>query len=99
MAAFHAQTRTICEAIRDKRVLRFIYNAKVRTAEPHALGYDRDGDLTLSAWLLTGTKPAGWRDFHVAKLSGLTITDARFERPRPGYTPNDSTLERIVCRL
>ncbi len=99
MVALYAHTQTITEAIRDRRVLRFVYSGKIRTAEPHALGYDRDGDLTLSAWLLTGTKPAGWRDFHLAKLTGLTITDARFEQPRPGYNPDDSTLERIVCRL
>lgn len=89
----------LCDAIRQRRVVRFIYKGVARTAEPHTVGYDRDGDLTLCAWQLSGGSGQGFRDFHVAKLSGLSITDQCFARPRPKYNPNDRTLSRIVCRL
>jgi hypothetical protein len=89
----------ICQAIREKKILTFTYNQKRRSAEPHVLGYNNDGDLTLGAWVTTGVPTPGWRDFHVAKLSGLSIAEAHFERPRPIYNPNDSTLARIICQL
>ncbi|MCT8974009.1 WYL domain-containing protein [Microbaculum marinisediminis] len=88
----------IIEAIRAKAIVRFTYSQKIRTAEPHLLGYDSDGDLTLSAWQLTGTGQ-GWRDFHVSKLSGLATTGDNFERARPDYNPDDSTLQVVLARL
>lgn len=88
----------ICEAIRARQVLRFLYKGSLRTVEPHLLGYDGDGDLTLSAWQLSGTG-TGWRDFHVSKLSGLATTGATFSGARPGYNPWDATIDRVVCRL
>lgn len=89
----------ICDAIRDRRVINFYYKGRTRTVEPHLVGYDRDGDLTLSAWQLSGGSGQGWRDFHVSKLSGLSITQQTFVGARSGYNPRDSTLQRIVCRL
>ena len=92
-------SQAICEAINARKVISFLYKNRTRTVEPHLVGYDGDGDLTLSAWQLTGGSGAGWRDFHVAKLSSLSITDRTFGRARPGYNPQDSTISRIVCRL
>jgi predicted DNA-binding transcriptional regulator YafY len=89
----------ICDAIRDRKVISFHYKGRVRTVEPHLVGYDADGDLTLSAWQLSGGSGVGFRDFHVSKLSGLTITQQSFAGARPGYNPGDKTLKRIVCRL
>ncbi|WP_367275167.1 WYL domain-containing protein [uncultured Erythrobacter sp.] len=89
----------ICDAIRDRQVISFLYKGRTRTVEPHLVGYDNDGDLTLSAWQLSGGSGQGFRDFHVSKLSGLTISPQTFAGPRPGYNPNDKTLSRIVCRL
>ena len=89
----------ICDAIRDRKVIQFLYKGQARTAEPHLVGYDRDGDLTLSAWQLSGGSGIGFRDFHVSKISGLTITQQSFAGHRAGYNPNDSTMSRIVCRL
>ncbi len=90
--------QTICAAIRDKKCLRFRYKNEVRVVEPHLLGYDSDGDLTLSAWQVSGTRP-DWRDFHVAKISGLTTTEQNVLKPRQGYNPRDETIDRVVCRL
>lgn len=89
---------TICAAIKDRKVISFRYSGTIRTVEPHLLGYDSDGDLTLSAWQLSGTGK-GWRDFHVSKLSELSTTGQSFSGPREGYNPLDSTLSKIVCGL
>ena len=89
----------ICDAIRNRRVVQFTYERRVRSAEPHLLGYDADGDLTLSAWQLSGGSGVGWRDFHVSKLSALSITGTTFQGPRDGYNPRDTTLARVLCRL
>ncbi len=89
---------SLCDAIRDRLVLSISYKGEMRTIEPHLVGYDRDGDLTLSAWQTSGPRP-GWRDFHVAKLSALSTTGRTFAGARPGYNPNDKTLTRAVCRL
>ncbi len=90
---------TICNAIREQKLLSFMYSGRRREIEPHLLGYDSDGDLTLSAWQLEGGSGRGWRDFHVSKLSGLTIGLTGFSGARQGYNPNDETIARIVCRL
>lgn len=87
----------ICKAIRERRVIRFRYKMEVRTAEPHTLGL-RKGQLELCAWQTSGLKP-GFRDFRVGKLSELSITAATFASARRGYNPNDSTMDRILCRL
>lgn len=89
----------ICTAIANRSVIEFQYKGQSRTVEPHLLGVDSDGDVTLSAWQLSGGSGQGFRDFHVSKLSGPSTTGATFSGPRPGYNPNDSTLVRIICRL
>lgn len=89
----------ICQAIAGRQVISFVYKNRTRVVEPHLLGYDSDGDLTLSAWQLSGGSGQGWRDFHVSKLAGLSITGQTFSGPRHGYNPHDSTLPQIVCRL
>ena len=89
----------LCDAIAKRLIVAFSYQGRIRTVEPHIVGYDSDDDLTLSAWQLSGGSGIGWRDFHISKLSGLSITDRTFSAPRPGYNPQDSTLQGIVCRL
>ncbi|MCB4862357.1 WYL domain-containing protein [Sphingobium sp. PNB] len=88
----------IANAIRHKLVLSIRYKEEVRVIEPHLLGYDRDGHLTLSAWQISGIRP-GWRDFHVEKLRAMSTTGQTFAMPRKGYNPMDTTMTRVVCRL
>ncbi len=89
----------LCEYILAMQVIEFRYRGRIRRVEPHLMGYDADGDLTLSAWQLSGGSGVGWRDFHVSRLSGLSATGETFAETRPGYNPGDETLDRIVCRL
>ena len=96
---YQHEKELICRAIENRNLIQFRYKLQVRTVEPHILGFDSDGDLTLSAWQVQGGSGLGWRDFHVSKLGELSITTQRFEQPRQGYNRYDSTLGRIVCRL
>lgn len=87
------------EAIRDRRLVRFRYKTTMRVVEPHLLGYDGQGHLTLSAWQRSGGSGVGWRDFHLAKVNGIAVTDQSFSGPRPDYNPGDKTIARVVCSL
>lgn len=89
----------ICQAIADRRTLTFTYKGTHRVVEPHLVGYDGDGDLTLSAWQLSGGSGQGFRDFHLSKLTALATGQHTFAGPRPGYNRWDKTIDRVVCRL
>jgi len=92
-------SHAICTYIQNREVITFRYKGRDRVVEPHLLGYDLDGDLTLSAWQLQGGSGVDWRDFHVSKISGLATTESNFSGPRTGYNPNDSTLSHVLCCL
>jgi hypothetical protein len=91
--------QTICSAIKSKNIITFLYDGSRRKVEPHQVGYDHSGDLTLSAWQLSGGSGVDWRDFHIAKTSVLSITTERFVGPRPGYNPRNRKMSRILCGL
>ena len=89
----------ICQAIAGRKTLTFTYKGANREVEPHLIGYDSDGGLTLSAWQLSGGSGTGFRDFHVSKLSALSTGQHTFEGPRAGYNRWDKTIDRVLCRL
>ncbi|CAN7686592.1 WYL domain-containing protein [Phyllobacterium sp. LjRoot231] len=90
---------SICEAIRQRKLIRFTYDDHVRTVEPHLAGYDSNRDLTLSAWQLSGGNGEGWRAFHISKITALTITGHSFEGTRQGYNPRDPRIPQVICHL
>ena len=92
-------SQVIISAIQSRAVLSFRYKGKMRTVEPHLLGYDTKNHLTLSAWQLSGGSGVGFRDFHVSDMSGITTTGQTFAGARRGYNPNDSRMTRILARL
>ena len=88
-----------CEAIRDQLLVEFLYKGSIRRVEPHAVGYDTKGHLTLSGWQLSGGSGQDWRDFHLSLVSQVVVLTQRFAGPREGYNRNDKTLTRVVCQL
>lgn len=92
-------SQTIITAIQNRSVISFYYKGKLRTAEPHLLGYDTRNHLTLSAWQLSGGSGVSFRDFHVSDMSGITTTGQTFSGARAGYNPSDRTMPRILARL
>lgn len=92
-------TTIFSNAIKAKSVVSFNYDGTRRVVEPHQLGYDHDGDLTLSAWQLSGGSGVDFRDFHIAKTSAPTITEQHFSGARPGYNPRNRKMSRVLCGL
>lgn len=89
----------ILQAISGKRTLKVTYNQSVRMVEPHAFGYDHDGDLTLSCWQRSGGSGVGFRDLHVDKITSIAITDQTFPGPRFGYSRTSKKFPHIICQL
>lgn len=89
---------TITDAIRRKRMLHLDYHGKSRTVIPHVLGYAGAGQLSLSAYQVSGTGN-GWRMFHLDEVSKVESTGTGFSRPRHDYNPNDPAFDKIVARL
>ncbi|TYB89572.1 WYL domain-containing protein [Oceaniovalibus sp. ACAM 378] len=89
----------ICKAIQRRTRISFMYKGVRCRVEPHLLGYDVKGNLTLSAWQLPGRKDEGLRHFHISEMAGIASGLIKFPGPRPGYNPNDQTIPRVVCRL
>lgn len=83
----------LTQAINEKRIVTFIYKDEVRVVEPHALGLNQ----RLRAFQLypVDETRSGWRIFDVAKMS-----DAVFQKPRPGYVKGDKGMpEGIIAEL
>ncbi len=89
----------ICEAIRTRRRLSFLYKGSARKADPYILGYDADGASILSAVQVSGGSGRGFRSFTVRGLSDLAATDEKFFGNHPQYNPRDRLFHRIVCQV
>jgi hypothetical protein len=93
----------ICDAIRLKRVVRFLYHGAVREVEPHVYGRDAGGSELLRAYQLRGHgdsgETEGWKMYHVEEISNLAVTFEPFMAPRAGYTPVDRIITFVNCRI
>ena len=93
----------ICEAIRGRRLMMYVYGGLMRVVEPHLLGATAAGDAILSGWLRPGLSRSdpngGWRTWRVDRISSAQLLDAQFPAPRPGYNPADPRMTRVVCAL
>jgi len=88
---------TIKQAIREQSRLRLSLAEGEYLVEPHVMGRTRAGKTVLRAYQLRGprsvAKPASWRLFDLATIERAVEAGDRFERPRPGYKPNDPTMK------
>jgi hypothetical protein len=93
----------VCDAIRSRRLLMFVYGGLVRVVEPHAFGVNTAGHEALSAWLRPGysraTPGGGWRMYLTDGISALQRLDDTFAAPRPGYNPADPHFDTVFCSL
>jgi len=82
----HATMADLRGAIRHYRVIRFHYEGRSYTVEPHHLGRNpRTGCYELTAWVRSGDprKEPGWRTFNYWKVRGLDVMPDNF-LPRLG---------------
>ena len=93
----------ICSAIKEKKLLRFLYDDGLRIVEPHCYGESTAGNDILRAYQVRGIStsgnPTGWRIFDTSKIVGVTVLDDTFDKTRRGYNPHDLAMTLIYCRL
>ena len=88
----------LARAIRERRVVGFLYNGRQRTVEPQCLGIG-----TRETALLRGHQTAGGTQpeplFDVVKIQALALLDRTFETTGPSYKRDDSAMVRIIEQL
>ena len=93
----------VCDAIRSRRLLRFIYEGYERIVEPHVYGINTQYHEMLSAYLIGGwsaseTTP-GWRNYLVREMADLHALTESFAEPRAGYNAFDDKFRQVYCRV
>lgn len=92
----------IINAVRHKQVLAFTYDGFDRIVEPHAVGISRAGNEVLRCFQTHGrhvNPNHDWDLCELSKMTGLQITGANFQLPRPGYKRGDKGMQRIYEEL
>jgi hypothetical protein len=90
--------QVIVDAIATRRRISFVYNGKLRIAEPQCYGIGSKGTELLRAHQLQGgseREPL----FDVAKMADLVVLGDHFAQPGPNYKKNDSAMKTIFAQL
>ncbi|KRB64143.1 hypothetical protein ASE07_11040 [Noviherbaspirillum sp. Root189] len=93
---------TICQAIRELRVVELRYHGFSRIVEPHIYGRDKHGDELVRCYQLAGGSEsgerAGWKMLRVRDAVVLHLTEATFVA-RPDYRRDDKVIREVYCQL
>ena len=93
----------ICDAVRARRLLRFVYDGYERVVEPHLYGINTQNHEMLGCWLVGGWSRSeaapGWRNYLVREMADVHVLAEGFDRPREGYNPDDDAFRQLFCRL
>jgi hypothetical protein len=93
----------ICDAIRTRSLLRFIYDGYERVVEPHLYGINSANHEMLSCWLVGGWSASeaapGWRNYLVREMHDIQVLAEKFDGARAGYNPEDTRMGQVFCRL
>lgn len=102
-AAPAAPRDELARAIRELRVVAFVYEGHARTVEPHACGLARSGEAVLHGYQTAGGSASGtvpgWRTYALDKIVSLRVTDTRFPGARAGYAADRPRLEPAWAEL
>jgi len=88
----------ICQAIKQKHQIQFIYNSKLRIIEPQLFGIGNKGHKQLRGYQLNDS-PQLEKLFDLDKINGFEVLPTRFSQPGPHYKANDSAFREVICRL
>ena len=102
---------TVRGAIRERRMLGFVYNGLARIAEPHVAGikggrqgmlaYQTGGRQGMLAYQTGGQSSSGglpeWRRFYLDKISGLCVLKEGFDGPRPYPSGRHSSWDSTIA--
>jgi hypothetical protein len=93
----------ICEAIRARSLLEFVYHGRKRVVAPYCCGVStRGGDVLRAIQVRGESSPKGLgfgKLWTVEKMEGLRMLPERFEAEDPNYNPNDSAMTKIYCKI
>jgi len=93
----------ICNAIKNRSVLKFTYDGCPRVVEPHAYGLSRAENEVIRCYQTGGISRSGtvpdWRLMDVSKIEFLTVTGEHFVGERTGYVRGDKGMPTIFCEL
>lgn len=89
----------VCEAIRDRQVVEFLYRGELRIAKITTHGHNTGGTRSeqVRAFQIGGVSSGGgpipgWRLFHVAEIDQMRALSGEYD-PLPGdYNPQDKNL-------
>ena len=93
----------ICEAIRKRALLEFVYHDKRRVVAPYCCGVSRRGVDVLRGVQVRGESTSGGLGFGklwvVAEILDLRLLGEVFTPDDPDYNPRDSAMTRIYCGI
>lgn len=95
----------IIKAIKNKNILQFIYDDKLRIVEPHVFGTStkvNSSDLLRAYQVMGGSNSdndLGWRLFSIDKIDDISLSENTFDVARKYYNPDDSAMEEIYINI
>ena len=93
----------VADAIRARRLLRFVYEGYERIVEPHLYGINTANHEMVSGFLVGGwsaseTEP-GWRNFLVSEMHDIHALAEGFGGPRAGFNPEDASFRQVFATV
>lgn len=91
----------ICDAIRKRALLEFLYHDKRRVVAPYCCGVSHRGADVLRGVQVRGESASGGLGFGklwlVAEIADLRLLDEAFTPDDRDYNPRDSAMTRVYC--
>jgi hypothetical protein len=87
----------VCQAIADRRLLRFAYNGRTRLVVPCAHGVLDTGNEALRAHEVAA--PRLGKLFLLRSMLSAEVCPEGFDAPPPGYRRGDTAMAWIHCQL
>jgi serine/threonine-protein kinase HipA len=93
-----SKKQLLCNAIKKKQRVSFLYNEKERIGEPQCCGISAMGkDVVRMHLIRGGSRPE--QLFELSKMQSLRLLEEYFTLPGPNYTPDDKAMSNIYCQL
>lgn len=93
---------TIADAIREKRLISFLYQGHMRIVEPHIFGTN-SGAPQLLGYQIRGGSSSGelpsWRRFEIRLIVKIELLDETFQGRRHSPTGKHSEWDRVILMV
>lgn len=93
----------LVSAIKEKRLVTFLYHGLNRTVQCATLGYTPSGNAAVRAYQIKGSTNSGnvpcWSLFSIGDIHQLVLTEDKFCGVPPSYKKSDPAFSRIDAEL